>query len=171
MGLATSGIPGVNIVTGVGAVVGIVLGATVVRGDRTGLKKAVWAIVLSSVALLATAVTWALIVLALVSFSTTPDGAVVAVTTPNEAVAATMKTDALDYSVAAEANYATTMEYPASADIPAGAVPLEFPGVTASENTISFVNNGESFVITVTNPAAAPDEKIVYDSLSGFVTP
>jgi hypothetical protein len=73
--------------------------------------------------------------------------------------------------VAAEANYAMTMEYPASAEIPAGTVPPEFPGVTASENTISFVNNGESFTITVTNPDALPGDTVVFESLSGFVTP
>lgn len=150
-------IPILNLVTVVGAVVGIVLGAKVTRQWLPGRTLAVWGIILSALAILGTVAMTALMALAFVAIGAGQD----------QAALSSLRSDALNYSISAETTHAQSAVYPATVTIAAGTVAAEFPTLPASENTVSFVNNGDGFVITVTNPEAAPDGTMIYDSLQG----
>lgn len=153
-GLAVAWIPILNFVTGAGAVVGIVLGTKAIRAKAAGVKLAIWGVVLSGAALVGTLLFTALLVLVFTGAA-------------DREVLSTMKSDATRYAVGAQARYVESLEYPASVTIPPGTASPDFAGQAPSGNTISFQNNGDSFVITVTNPDAVPDETVVYDSLGG----
>jgi type IV pilus assembly protein PilA len=85
-----------------------------------------------------------------------------------QASISTMQDDARNFAVAAEAVYTTGLAYPASATFAAGAASPTFPGVTASDgNTVKFVNNGQTFTVTVGNPSRANGKGVKWDSANG----
>lgn len=155
---ATFAIPTVNLITGAGALVGIVLGLKAILGRRPGRAAAIAGVVVAFLAL------GSIIAAVGVAMTAARDAEVA-----REYALVLMKQDAMTYAGAAEARYNAIHEYPAGTYIEAGTVSRYFPGASPSANSIYFRNDGDSFVITVMNPEDAPGRDIVYDSEQGFV--